>query len=94
MCCPKPVTICIPGFRCASSLKCESKTSKKRRKIRECTECNADKGICKTCDIINEKEECLDAKEIYGCGDYDYHIDTELLQDDDYYAGRYNFLIV
>ena len=74
VCCPKPVTICIPGFRCASSLKCESKTSKKRKKIRECTECTADKGICKTCHLINGKEECTTVDERpYDCGQYDYN---------------------
>ena len=91
MCCPKPVTICIPGFRCASSLKCESKTSKKRKKIRECTECSADKGICKTCHLINGKEECTTVDERpYDCGQYDYHLDSALEDYSDYYESRYN----
>ena len=73
VCCPKPITICIPGFPCGSSLKCESKTSKKRRVIRECTECIPEKEICRTCDLLNGKDQCYTVSERpYECGHYDY----------------------
>ena len=95
ICCPKPVTICLPGFPCASSLKCESKASNKRRAIRVCTECNADTEICRTCDTLNGKEECITVDERpYECGQYDYHLDAAIEDYSDYYESRFNFLIV
>ena len=88
VCCPKPITICLPGFACASSLKCESETSKKRRVIKECTECIPGKEICRTCGILNGEEKCdTVAVRPYECGHYDYHIE-ELFEDpEDYYDG-------
>ena len=100
ICCPKPVTICLPGFPCASSLKCESKASNKRRAIRVCTECNADTEICRTCDTLNGKEECITVDERpYECGQYDYHLNSDFkdYSYSDYYESilksKYNFLI-
>ena len=39
VCCPKPLTICLPGHSCGAKLKCESRRSKKKRIIKDCNEC-------------------------------------------------------
>ena len=94
VCCPKPLTICLPGHSCGAKLKCESTRSKKQRIIKDCNECISGQEICRICELLNDKiinETCftLRGEQPYQCGNYDYHIE----QPEDYYQGM-NFLLV
>ena len=90
VCCPKPLTICLPGHSCGAKLKCESTRSKKQRIIKDCNECISGQEICRICELLNDKiinETCfiVSPEELpYQCGSYDYHIE---LPEEDYYDG-------
>ena len=94
VCCPKPITICIPGQSCGTRLKCESKHSQ-QRVIKDCDECISGLEICKICELLNDKtinETCFTVRgeQPYQCGSYDYHIE----QPDDYDYDGMIFLLV